>query len=155
LNLLTAPPISSSMSTIAKIEAARRMGTLDLEFAGRLFQVWKESPESSARDDGLAENNLLRWAIAPCKLSDNDGRQKVKPVITLAMILAIVDEEPMAVMNWMKANRLSFFSIPGFKGRIYENLILLQEKGKAVGFSDADIKVVEMLAKKLKPLAGM
>jgi hypothetical protein len=155
LNLLTAPPISSSMSSLAKIEAARRMGTLNLEFARRLFEVSKETPESSAKDDEPTENDLLRWAITPYKFSEQDGRQSVKPLITLAMFVAILDEDPIVAMNWMKANRLTFFSIPGFKGRIYENLILLQDRGKDVGFTDTDMKVFEMLAEKLKSLEGM
>jgi hypothetical protein len=155
LNLLTAPPISSSMSTIARIEAARKKGTLDLKFAARLYHVSRGSTESSGADDEPTENDLLQWAIPGYKLSDEDCRQKVKPIITLAVFVAILDEDPMVAMKWMKSNRLTFFSIPGFKGRIYENLILLQEKGKDIGFSDTDVKVFEMLADKLKTLEGM
>jgi hypothetical protein len=155
LNLLTAPPVSSSMSILGKIEAARRNGSLDLEFGRRLYQIWKGAPESSVLDGKVSENDILQWAIRGYKLSDIDSCESVKPLITLAMFVAILDKDPMVAMDWMKSNRLTFFSVPGFKGHIYENLILLQEKGKAIGFGDADIKVFEVLAEKLKSLEGM
>ncbi|KAG7349641.1 FAD-dependent pyridine nucleotide-disulfide oxidoreductase [Nitzschia inconspicua] len=155
LNLLTAPPVSSSMSTMGKLEAARRKGTLDLEFTNHLFQIWKGTPESNAVDGKASENDLLRWAIRGYKLSDSDSREKVKPLVTLAMFVAILDKDPMVAMKWMKGNRLIFFSIPGFKGGIYENLLLLQENGKTLGFLENDVKVFEALAEKLQCLKGM
>lgn len=155
LNLLTAPPVSSSLSTMAKLEAARRKGTLDLEFTKRLYQIGKGTPESSTKYDQTTENDLLRWAIRGYVLSGDDRREKVKPLITLAMFVAILDKDPMVAMKWMKSNRLTFFSIPGFKGRIYENMMLLQEKAKSIGFSVNDIKVFGELAEKLECLKGM
>lgn len=155
LHLLTAPPISSSMSTIAKIEAARIKGTLDLHFARKLYNSYHGSPESSPLDDKTCDNEVLRWAIKGYKLSGNDDREKIKPLLTLAMCIAILDKDPMEALKWMKANRLTFFSIPGFKGHAYEHMLLLCDKGESFGFSDNDIRVFEMLAEKLKPLEGM
>ena len=154
LNLLTAPPISSSMSKIAKLESARQKGTLDLDFARKLYKVSNGSPESPA-DDKISDNDILRWAIRGYKLSDTDTREKVKPIITLAMFIAILDKDPMVAIKWMKGNRLTMFSIPGFKGRCYEQMLLVCEKGKSLGFSENDIRTFEMIADKLEPLKGM
>jgi hypothetical protein len=155
LNLLTAPPISSSMSMIAKIEAARHQGTLDLDFARQLFHAYHVVSESSPSDDKKTDNDVLRWAIRGYKLSDLDAREKVKPLVTLAMFIAVLDKDPTVAINWMKSNRLTFFSIPGFKGHTYEHMLLLCEKGRSLGFSENDIRVFNMLAGKLKPLEGM
>ncbi len=156
INLLFAPPISSSMSSIAKIEAARRNGTLDLEFARRLYNSRTAAPETGiVPDHATSDNDILRWAIRGVKLSGDETREKLKPVVTLAMFIAILDKDPMVAINWMKGNRLTFFSIPNFKGHCYEQISLLSSTGKSLGFSDNDITVFKMLAEKLKPIEGM
>jgi hypothetical protein len=155
LNLLTAPPVSSSMSTLAKLEAARRKGTLDLDFARKMMLTWEGAPESYINDCNHNENDLLRFAIKGFKLSDNETKMQIIPIVTFAMVLAILDKDPTVGINWMKGNRLSFLSIPNFKCNIYEDISLLCEKGKLVGFDEKDIRVFELLAEKLKPLDGM
>ena len=55
----------------------------------------------------------------------------------------------------MKENRLSFLSIPGFKCEVYENMNTFLSKGKAVGFTDGELRMIELLRNKLEPLKGM
>jgi hypothetical protein len=140
---------------LAAIEAWRRKGTLDLDFARKMILAWEGAPESKLDKCSHSENDLLRWAIRGYKLTDSETKMQIMPVVTLAMVLAILDEDPIVGMKWMKGNRLSFFSIPGFKCQVYEDIKLLCEKGEEAGFDENDMRVFELLAEKLKPLEGM
>jgi hypothetical protein len=61
----------------------------------------------------------------------------------------------MVALNWMKGNRLSFFSIPGFKSEIYEDMTKLCREGERFGYTKHDIRMFELLLEKLEPLEGM
>jgi len=155
IGLLTAPPISSSMSTLAKIEAARRKGTLDLDFSRKVLLAWEGASEGSLKDCEYSENELLKRTIRMFKLGSDSIKHQVMPIITLAMVMAILDEDPLACVDWMKGNRLTFFSIPNFKCHVYEDMQMLCKKGKDIGFTENDIRVFELLVEKLKPLSKM
>jgi hypothetical protein len=155
LNLLTAPPISSSMSSLAKLEAARRNGTLDYAFARRLLLASEDGQECPPSDSKYSENQLLKETIHGYTISSAGIMDHIRPIVTLGMFFGILDEDPMVAYNWMKTNRLSFLSIPGFKCQIYEDITLLYEKGKALGYTDNDIRMFKVLAEKLEPLKGM
>ena len=53
----------------------------------------------------------------------------VQPFINLAIFIAMLDKDPMVGYNWLKSNRLSVFSIPGFKGHIVEDMETIVTKG--------------------------
>jgi hypothetical protein len=70
---LTAPSISSSLSTIAKIETARRKDTWICDDAGRLNHVWKISwvdPDVGAKPKMISCNGQGYSSLShlPCSL---------------------------------------------------------------------------------------
>ena len=88
-------------------------------------------------------------------VSSDDGMAHVQPLVTIAAFIALFDADPSVGHNWMKKNRLSFFSIPGFKGSVYENVYKILEKEKVLDqMKPEDITILRGLAKKLKPLEG-
>lgn len=155
LNLLTAPPISSSMATLAKLEAARSKRTLDLEFARRLVLVSEGASEENVLDLEHSENDTLRALVRGLKLTGKLDTEPLKPIVTLAVVLAIMDNDPMVGYQWMKGNRLTFLSIPGYKSNVYEDMKQLCEEGDRMGFSKNELQMFELLAAKLKPLEGL
>jgi len=147
LKLLFAPPISFSMSALAKIEAGRRKGTLDLDFARRLALASEEDKQEDNKE--FTENDLLNLLIRAWKGSS------FQPMINLAIIFAILDQDPMFGINWAKQNRLSFLSIPNFKCETCNDLRMLRSKGQSLGIPENDIRMLELLSERLKPLEGM
>ena len=147
LQVIFAPPITFSMSTLGKIEAARRKGTLDLAFMRRLALALKEE---ESKVDELTENDLLNMLIQPLQI-DNLCR----PLMTLSIIFATLDEDPIIPLNWMKQNRLSHLSIPGFKSRACDSIRLLCNKYNNVVKSENYLKMLELVGEKIKPLEGM
>jgi hypothetical protein len=158
LTLLVAPPISQSMSNIAKIEAARRKGTLDLDFGRQLLAASEtnDTAEETNLADKYSENDVLRALIVGYKLKTGGKLAPLDPIFTLASFFAILDADPMTAYDWQKGSRLQFLSIPGFKIQIYEDVLELARKGKQeLGYTDEKVRTFEMLADKLKPLEGM
>ena len=147
LDLLFGPPVTFSMSCMAKIEAARVKGTLDTDFMKRLaLALGEERPQV----DDFTDDDLLRILIKRINLEFvHQG------TITQGLLFAILDRDPLVPLNWMKKNRLSFLSIPGFKAYACEQVRLLLEKGKSIGLNDKDLRMLEVLAEKIKPLEGM
>lgn len=93
--------------------------------------------------------------------------ENFRPIITLGLLLALLDKrDPLLSHQWMQKNRLSFLSIPGFKCNVYEDLNMLidigkkqqqqqgQEEENNVGFTRGQIRMMELLQQKLKPLEG-
>jgi hypothetical protein len=152
LKLVFAPPISLSMSVVAKIEAARRNGTLDLDFMRRLVLALEEDKPGN-NNKNFTENDLLNALIRPFINSFSLFR----PMINLATFLAILDQDPMVGMNWMKQNRLSILCYPdaGFKSETCDDLRMLRSKGNSLGLPENDMRMLEVLSEKLKPLEGM
>ena len=147
LRVIFAPPISFSMSCLAKIEAARRQGTLDLAFMRKLVQALKED---ETEEDELTENDLLNTLIRPLQLDT-----MYRPLITQAIIFAVLDEDPMVPINWMKENRLSFLSIPGFKSQACNSVRMLCSEDNNAVTSENVIKMLKLVGEKIKPLEGM
>jgi len=150
LSLLFAPPVSISPSILAKMEAARKKETMDLEFGTELLRA----RSLSANGDIPSENDVLLNLIHPFEI-DGEVTGLLRSLSTLAVFLAIVDKDPMVGYQWMKSNRLSFFSIPGFKSGIVEDLTKLIKDGKEIGFAENEIKMFELLRGKLEVLKNM
>lgn len=154
LSVLTAPPISSSMSLLAKLEAARRKGTLDLDFGRRLVLALEGFSEECFLESKHSENDILRILVRGLILGES-ARGQLKAIINLATFIALLDDDPMVAYQWMKGNRLCFLSIPGFKCEVFEDMMTLCEKGERLGFSSSEIAKFKLLAGKLNPLEGM
>jgi len=153
LNLLFEPPISMSMSCLAKVEANRRKGTLDLECMKR-FMIAREGGKPSG--DDYTENEMLDSLIQPWMTQEKlfIGRS----ILNLAVLMAICDKDPLVPMGWMKQNRLSFLSIPGYKCMLYKDIGNLQVKGadvEKVGLTEQDMRMLEPLIEKIQPIEGM
>jgi len=146
LQIIFAPPISFSMSVLAKFEAARRKGTLDLAFMRKLVVALEEE---ESKEDELTENDLLNKLILPLTL-DNMYR----PLMTQSIIFATLDEDPMVPYNWTKQNRLSLLSIPGMKSRACDNIRMLCSEEKDLVESENYKKMLRLVGEKIKPLEG-
>lgn len=146
LHLLLTGPRTFSMSLMAKLEAARRRKTLDLVC---LRDVVHGRGPSKAKQDAT-EDELLNAAIRP--LSE---AAPYRPIVNLAMALAILDRDPLAALEWMKQIRMSYLSVPGAKTSSCEDLHLLRSNGKSLGFSESQLSVLEVLGDKLRPLEGL
>lgn len=172
LNLLFEPPISISMSCLAKIEAIRNKGTLDLECMKRLMLARDMGEENPLIDrDNYTENEMLDALIQPyitgvSTTSSASSPLKpyeliaARPMLNLAVILSICDKDPLVSMKWMKQNRLAFLgSIPGFKCRVCKAVQNFITKGivdgKKVGLTEQDMRMLEPLKDQIQPLEGM
>lgn len=147
LRLLFTPPIPFSMSVLAKVEAARRKGTLDLDFM-RNLALALGGEKSKANE--LTENDMLKMLLAPLTTT-----KFYRTMMTQAIIFAIVDRDPMEVINWFKGNRLSFLSIPGFKSGACDDTRMLSTKQNVFDLSDAEVSMMKLVGEKIKPLEGM
>lgn len=148
LQLLFFPPISISMSCIGKLESARQNATLDIDFCRKLLE-----------NDAASPNEALRLLIKSVELDPDAGvstiLDELRSTITLAVFISILDKDPMVGYNWLKSNRLSMLSIPGFKVHAVEDLELIVEKGKVLGSPPDQLEIIQKVAKKLEPLRGM
>ena len=70
------------------------------------------------------------------------------------MFLALASSDPMDAYDWLKKNRLTFLSIPGFRCGVYEDVGTLLEKAKDFEYSQGEIHMLGLLHAKLKPLEG-
>merc|ERR1712176_362333 len=149
LELLFAPPVSISMSCLAKLESAYQQGTLDTEFGRTIL-----------KNDGASANKVLCDLIQSVGIgSTEDGSestflQDMKSTITQAMFIALLDKDPMVGYQWLQSNRLSMMSVPGFKGRFVEDLELIVEKGKHLGAPFDQLEMIQKVSEKLEPLRG-
>jgi hypothetical protein len=92
------------MSILAFLdEAARIKNTLDMAFARRLCP-----------SENKSDNEVLCTLITALSFVNGDaGSSPIKSMLTLAVILAIGNEDPKVVYDFIKQNRLSMFNIPG------------------------------------------
>lgn len=152
LEFLYAPPVPISMSCIAALESQRRKGKLDTELGRRLL--------GAGASTEVSVNEILRRMVPGYTiqksddLSFNGATAHIGPLMNLAGFLALFDKDPMVGYRWMKQNRLSFFSIPGFKGEVFENVCNIMEKREVLNLTDQDVALLAVLADKLKPLEG-
>jgi len=165
LNLLFEPPISISVSCLAKIEASRNKGTLDLECMKRLMlarmkmkgEEEKSSSSIDSREDNnnnYTENEMLDALLQQYELT------AARPMLNLAVFLSICDKDPLVSMKWMKQNRLAFLgSIPGFKCHVCNGVQKFITKGiidgKKVGLTEQDMRMLEPMKEQIQPLEGM
>ena len=146
LDYLYAPPVSISMSSIAKLESARQNGTLDIEFGRKLLKNNTASPNDVLRF-------LIKGDLRPN--SEKSFLDEMRALITQAIFISILDKDPMVGYKWLKTNRLSLFSIPGAKVGAVKSLELIVEKGKNLGSAPGQLEMLQKVAGKLEPLRGM
>ena len=147
LFMLYAPPVSISPSVQARLEAARKKGSLDLEFGAELLRAGS----MLVNGDIPSDNDVLLHLVHAFQL-DGEVPDLLRSLSTLAIFLAIVDKDPMVGYEWMKSNRLSFFSIPGFKSGIVDDLNKMIGDGEKLGFTDNEIRMFKLLSGKLEVL---
>merc|ERR1712176_535978 len=124
-----------------------KQGKLDIALMRKLAMTLKQE---ESKEDELTENDLMNMLLQP--LTEEHIYRALK---TMSIILAILNEDPMVSLKWMKENRLSLLSIPGFKSKAYENIeILCNEDNKAVT-SENEINMLELVAEKIEVLKGM
>ena len=149
LEFLYAPPVPISMSCIAVLESQRRKGKIDVEFGHQIL----------GRTD-VTVNEILRQLMRGYDLKDvsdlssNGSLAHIQPLMALAVFICLFETDPTAGYQWMRKNRLSFFSIPGFKGEVYENVCKILENKKMLSLQEHDVAILRGLAYKLKPLEG-
>mmetsp|Transcript_25165 Transcript_25165/g.37185 ORF Transcript_25165/g.37185 Transcript_25165/m.37185 type:complete len:569 (+) Transcript_25165:70-1776(+) len=168
LLLLYSPPISISMSCLGYLESARIKTKLDIEFGRKLLRVSGGGKKVNEMNDTDVLGTLF-FTLEETTAADKDGEGKIGTnndadnfgtmakvaTMNLALFLALANVDPLVGYNWLKQNRLSFVSIPGFKCKIYETMTLLsQEKEGFLGISSKEIKMFGLLATKLEPLKG-
>lgn len=98
-----------------------------------------------------SDNDVLLHLVHAFQL-DGEVPDLLRSLSTLAIFLAIVDKDPMVGYEWMKSNRLSFFSIPGFKSGIVDDLNKMIGDGEKLGFTDNEIRMFKLLSGKLEVL---
>jgi len=147
LRLLYVPPISISYSCLALLEAKRRKGTLDLNFGRRVLLALQKQEQHDPND--LTEDDILNALVCSFPMDEMH-----RPILNYAAFLSILNEDPMVGYKWLKANRLSFLSIPGEKCEVYENLVMMQSKKDVLGLTEDDIVLLDLLCEKVKPLKG-
>ena len=132
LGFLYAPPVPISMSTLAKIESARRNQTLDIQFAKTLlfesgyYNNNKNYDSSMKTIDELTDNDVLRLLFKKgyeVNSQEDTKNGPIEPLKIMAMFLAITDVDVVKTFTWMKTNRLSMLSVPNAKGHAYENMM--------------------------------
>ena len=149
LEFLFAPPVPISMSCLAALESQRRKKRLDLTFGRELFG--KDATETDVLHGMIKAYDLTRLGC----MSSSQTLSHLSPLQTLASFIAVYDQDPKVGYQWMCKNRLSFFSIPGFSGHVYENVNGMLETRKILGLSAKDVKILRGVASKLAPLKGM
>lgn len=148
LEFLYAPPVPISMSCIAALESQRRHGKIDVE-VGRYLIGKNDATANEVLSHLISGYNLRNLS----DVSSKHGMADIQPLVTLAAFICLFDSDPSIGYNWMKKNRLSFFSVPGFNGRVYENVCKILEKEKVLNqLEDEDLTILRGLAEKLKPL---
>jgi len=158
LFLLYAPPVSISMSCLAMLEASRRNGALDLEYGRELLTKSGLLSENDGVTETslLTENDVLRHLIKPMMLSHDNKYDRIAdelvPFATVAAFFALL--RPDVALKWMKTNRLSFFAVPKYKGRVYENARELSRRYRTFGYTASEGKLFKLLADRLESLEG-
>ncbi len=146
LQLILMGPRTFSMSLLAKIEAARRNKTLDIDFMrDRVLR------DGLCKDREVStENEILNIVIMPLAPAIPH-----RPLLSLATILAILDRDPLVTMNWMRQNRLCFLSVPKSKVLSYDDIQMLLARGGLLGLSEFELSMLQVLEKKLGCLKGL
>jgi hypothetical protein len=152
LNPLFPPPVPFSMSVLAYLESARVSNSLDLTFARKLLESSKT--ESLVEWETMSDNEVLRHLFSAMDFKQGSNVKPFQTILNLGMFLAIGDTDPTVVHQFLKKNRLSFFSIPGSKVGVYEALGLLVERAKPFGLTANEMSSMQLLREKLQVLEG-
>ena len=135
------------MSCVAKLESATKKGTLNVALGRALFN-----------NDAATPNEILRQLIRGLGIQSTDTTHGfldgMRSAITQASFLALLDADPMVGYRWLKANRLSMFSVPGFKGSVVEDMEAIVAKGRILGAPPAQLNIIRKIAEHLEPLRG-
>ena len=150
LLFLYAPPVPISMSCIAAIESRLQNGTLNMEFARKLLK----GKDTKMTDTEVLNTVLQSYNIAETDDTTDRSKDHMLPLKILAVFVAIFGTDPSEGHKWLKANRLSFFSVPGFKGEIVENLEKLIEEKDTFHYNDEDVADFRALTEALESLRG-
>lgn len=151
LSSLFAPPVPISMSCLAKLESARRKHTLDIDFGRELVA---ECGLVGLDDlNNVSENEILNHLVTGYRFG-SEGAGQLDSIKALAIFLCLLNVDPMDGYKWLSGNRLSFFSIPGFCCRVFENLQMMINKREEIGFSEEEARGFALMATKLEPLEG-
>jgi hypothetical protein len=152
LNPLFPPPVPFSMSVLAYLESARVSNSLDWTFARKLLESSKT--ESLVEWETMSDNEVLRHLFSAMDFKQGSNVKPFQTILNLGMFLAIGDTDPTVVHQFLKENRLSFFSIPGSKVGVYEALDLLVERAKPFGLTTNEMSSMQLLREKLQVLEG-
>ena len=142
LNILFPPPIPFSMSILAFLEAARINNTLDMAFARRLCP-----------SENLSDNEVLRTLITALSFANGNAGSPIKSMLTLAVILAIGNEDPKVVYDFIKQNCLRMFKIQGLKLVCTKCWVSCWNRPKAFKFTTNKKRLIELL-RELQILEG-
>ena len=154
LTAVFAPPIPLSGATIAWVEAARRKGTLDLDFARRLVGLEGSDNRNHNNSAAPSEDQVLRDLLQSYN-PGGDAYHQLVPLRNLAVLLAIGDRDPREAAAWFtKNNRLSIYHWMA-KLSTVENLEAMADPNRDMGFSDRERAMFGQLLEKLEPLRGM
>jgi hypothetical protein len=160
------PPIPLSGAMLARIETSRRNGTCDLEWGQALLGSPNPSPpldhptapasSSSSPAPSSHTSAAAMWTklIRPYIFASPDPKAHLDVHRNLAAFLALLDKDPAVGANWLsKGNRLSVYSWVE-KLRAYENVHLMMDHAKTIGYSDDEVRTLQLFADRLAPLQG-
>jgi hypothetical protein len=102
----------------------------------------------------MSDNEVLRHLFSAMDFKQGSNVKPFQTILNLGMFLAIGDTDPTVVHQFLKKNRLSFFSIPGSKVGVYEALGLLVERAKPFGLTANEMSSMQLLREKLQVLEG-
>merc|ERR1712032_1752737 len=128
----------------AKLESARRSGTLALDFGRDLFQAM-EQKSASPTEEEILKLGLKRFAPGP---------DDTLPLRNAALFIALLNDDPNVGLKWLKANRLCMLSVPGVKAGYYEVVTGMIAKQDSLGYSAAVKSMLPILQEQLKVIEG-
>jgi hypothetical protein len=159
------PPIPLSGAMLARIETSRRNGTCDLELGQALLGSPTPSPpldhpttpassSSPAPSSHTGAATVWTKLIRPYIFASPDPKAHLDVHRNLSAFLALLDKDPAVGANWLsKGNRLSVYTWVE-KLRAYENVHLMMDHAKTIGYSDDEVRTLQLLADQLTPLRG-
>jgi hypothetical protein len=153
------PPIPLSGAMLAAVETSRRNGTLDAELGNTILSHRQPSdldPKLSPSHATPTHTAIWKKMIRPYLVlgGSPDAKGHFDVHWNLAAFLAMLDKDPTVGADWLsKGNRLSIYSWIQ-KLRSYENVHLMIDQAKAIGYTEDEVRTLQLLADKLAPLQG-
>jgi hypothetical protein len=160
---LLPPPIPLSGAMLARIETSRRYGTCDLVLGQACLGTQNPSPPldpatapspTPSRAGGGGAAAVWKEMIRPYIFASPDPKAHLDVHWNLAAFLALLDKDPAVGANWLsKGNRLSIYTWIE-KLQAHENVHLMVGQAGPIGYSDGEVRTLQLLADKLAPLKG-